>query len=134
MVNTRVDDGFLVYHGVGDGIGETEAYASTLTGADKAVLRAGIKRIFPVDEFRMKDHVTLLRALGPQVSQSFPPDEVFGPGDAALCDCCRLVGGRGIGVPAFRTDKPIDPAVFVIGKPDIVDIGFGTAGTRHMDG
>ena len=86
MIDPGIDDGLMIYLGVGDGIRETEAYASTCAGADKAVLRAGVECIFPVYEFRVKDHVALLWATCLQIGQSFPLNEVFGPGDAALCD------------------------------------------------
>ena len=134
MIDPWIDDDFFVYDGICDRCCKAEGYPAAAAGVDKAVLGTGVESVFAFYQFRMEDDVPLLGRAGLQICQSFPGHKVFCAGNSALGDSGGLVSRRSVGVSFFRTEESVDPAVFMFGQPDIVDIGLGLSGTGHVYG
>ena len=79
----------------------------------------------------MKHHITLL-ALGFQVWQTFPVDQIFGTCDGSRSSSSAKVAGLSI-VVTLGTEYAIYPSILMGGKTHIVDIGSGNHIFRHRD-
>ena len=124
---------FLVDDRVRDVIAQAEADASAAAGLDEIVHRAGIEGVFAVYEFRVKQHVPLLRrAQGLEVGQALPVHEVVGAHDARRRDRRGEVGGGF--VLAFGAEHAVDPAVLVLRQAHVVHVGLVGAGVGQKNG
>ena len=132
VVVTAVNDGLFGYFGIGDVVDERPADAAAATGVDEAVLRAGVEGVFAVDKFRVEHYVALLR-LAFQIREAFPVDEVAGAGDAAGCCGCREITGAWV-IMTLYAEEAVDPAVFMVGKAHVIDVGGRIFCVRHGDG
>ena len=102
-------------------IDERPSDATTRTGVDETILWTCIEGIFAIDKLGMQHNVTLL-GFGTQVGQTLPVHEVLGAGDAAGGGSCAEVARLAV-VVAFYAEKSIDPAILMLGKAHVIDIG-----------
>src|SRR5574344_1151598 len=98
------------------------ADAAAASRVDEAVLRARIEKIFSVHKLRVEHHIALLVALGDEVRQPLPLDEVLCAYDAACCRCGGSVSlWRGL-VLRLGAEESVDPAVLVLCKAHVVHV------------
>ena len=109
MVLAVVEDDFLVDHGLLDTRRQSPADAAALAGLDEVVLRAGVEGIFSIDKLGVQHHVALLRRFALEVGEPLP-----------RC-----------GILALGAEEAVDPAVFVLHKPHVIDINVRVGGLRH---
>ena len=130
VVVAEVNNLFFLHFGAGHVVHQCPTDTTTTAGIDETVLRTSVEGILAIHKFRVEHYVPLL-ALGLQVRQTFPSNQILGAGDG----CCS--GGRGkvtcwsIVVMAFGTEDAINPAVFVGGEAHIVDVGSRNHILRH---
>ena len=131
VIPAAVDDLFLCNDGIFHVIYQRPANSASVSGVDKAVLRAGVQGIFPVNELRVQHHVALL-ASAADIAQALPVHKVLGTGHAGSGRCGREVSRCRMVFPLHAED-PVNPAVFVGGQAHVVHIGGGFSVLGHGD-
>ena len=125
VVGPVVDDDLAVDHCAFHGVGETPADPSSCAGLNEAILRTCIKGVFPLDEFGMKDDVSLLRRFRPEIGKPFPREEILRPDNPTLGDGRGGIGPGRLPVLPFGAEQPVDASVFMLDHPHIVHVGVG---------
>lgn len=82
MINLRVNHFFVQYLGESHGFGESPANTTAAAHVNKAILRAGIERIFALHVFGVEHHIPLLSGMTDKIGQAFPGHKVVGAGSA----------------------------------------------------
>ena len=132
VIVAQVDDLLFLHLSVLDVVDKCPADATAGTSVDEAVLRTCVESVLSVDKLRVQHDVALL-ALGFQVWQAFPVDEVLRAGNAGSGCCGTQVTGQTVVVP-LCAEHAVDPSVFVGGETHVIDIGGGDHILGHGDG
>src|SRR5664280_3477455 len=85
MIISKVNYFLLLNLSMGNIVYQCPAYPTTRSGVNKAILGTGIKRIFPIYEFGMKNNIPLLTS-GHAIRKSFPGFEVMSTGYTCCCN------------------------------------------------
>ena len=97
---------------MGDVLGQAKADAHPVARLDEGGHRPRIKGVLPVDEFRMQNDVSLLRAMqSHEIRQPLPFHEVLAPDDSGASDGGAHVFGTI--VVGFRAEDAVDIAIFM---------------------